>query len=240
MTETLSYSDQEIIDFLKLSGQISAVLEAIAARNVIIAAAKAEGLEVSDEELQQGADQIRLNNQLLQASDTFIWLQKQGLTEDDFEEMVRHTVLSLKLTEHLFANKVESIFAERQIDYTQVALYEVVLDDEDLALELYYAIKEGELSFHEMAKQYCADKELGRKGGYRGLVSRMELQAEVRAAVFASAPPQLLKPILSKQGVHLIHAEEIVQPKLTPILHQQISSELFLEWIKIKLSNGES
>jgi parvulin-like peptidyl-prolyl isomerase len=232
MTESLPYSEREIIDYLKLSGQIPAVLEGIATLNVIMTAVQKAGLEVSDEELQQGADQIRMNNQLLQASDTFLWLQKQGLTEDDFEEMVRRTILSLKLTEHLFAQKAEAIFAERQLDHMQVALYEVVLDDEDLALELYYAIKEGELTFSEMAKQYCTDKELGRKGGYRGLVKRAELQAEVRAAVFASAPPQLLKPVLSKQGIHIIQVEEIEQPQLTPILRQQILSELFLEWVK--------
>ncbi len=232
MTEALPYSDQDIIEYLRLSGQISAVMEGIVTRNTIMAAVKAAGLEVSDEELQQGADQIRLNNQLLQASDTLAWMQKQGLTVDDFEEMVRHTVLSIKLTQNLFANKVEAIFAERQVEYIQVALYEVVLDDEDLALELYYSIKEGELTFHEMAKQYCTDKELGRTGGYRGLLNRTELEAEVRGSVFASAPPQLLKPILSKKGHHLIQVEEIVQPKLTSSLHQQILSELYLEWIK--------
>jgi parvulin-like peptidyl-prolyl isomerase len=232
MTEALPYSDQDIIEYLRLSGQISAVMEGIVTRNTIMTAVKAAGLEVSDEELQQGADQIRLNNQLLQASDTLAWMQKQGLTADDFKEMVRHTVLSIKLTQNLFANKVEAIFAERQIEYIQVALYEVVLDDEDIALELYYSIKEGELTFHEMAKQYCTDKELGRRGGYRGLVKRTELKAEVRAAVFASAPPQLLKPVLSKQEIHLIQVEEIVQPQLTPILRQQILSELFLEWVK--------
>jgi parvulin-like peptidyl-prolyl isomerase len=232
MTEALPYSDQDIIEYLRLSGQISTVMEGIVTRNTIMTAVKAAGLEVSDEELQQGADQIRLNNQLLQASDTLAWMQKQGLTADDFEEMVRHTVLSIKLTQNLFANKVEAIFAERQIEYIQVALYEVVLDDEDIALELYYSIKEGELTFHEMAKQYCTDKELGRRGGYRGLVKRTELKAEVRAAVFASAPPQLLKPVLSKQEIHLIQVEEIVQPQLTPILRQQILSELFLEWVK--------
>jgi parvulin-like peptidyl-prolyl isomerase len=232
MTEALPYSNQEIINFLKLSGQIPAVLEGMATQNAIMAAIKTTGLEVSDEELQQGADQIRINNQLLQASDTVKWLQKQGLTEDDFEEMVRRTILSLRLTEHLFARKAEETFAERQIDYTEAAIYEVVLEDEDLALELYYALKEGELSFHEMAKQYITDTELARKGGYLGFKSRTDLQAEVRAAVFAATPPQLLKPIMSKKGTHIIQVEEIVKPQLTQALRQKILSELFLEWIK--------
>jgi parvulin-like peptidyl-prolyl isomerase len=232
MTEGLAYSEQEIVEYLKLSGQMSAVLDGINSFRAVINAIESAGLEASEEELQQSADQIRISNQLMQASDTINWLQKQGMTVDDFEEMVHYSVLSSKLIEHLFSSQVESIFAERHLEYTQVALYEVVLDDEDLAFELYYSLKEGEASFHKVAKQYCIDKELGRKGGYRGLVSRIELPAEVRAAVFSANSPQLLKPILSKQGWHLIQVEEIIQAQLTPALHQKILSELFLEWIK--------
>jgi len=36
-------------------------------------------------------------------------------------------------------------------------MYEVVLDDEDLAMELFYALQEGEISFPE-AYQYIQDK----------------------------------------------------------------------------------
>jgi parvulin-like peptidyl-prolyl isomerase len=231
MTETLPYSEQEIIHQLKLSGQIPSLLKSIAILDVVIAAARVEGIGVSEEELQLGANQIRLSSKLYQSSDTWEWLQQNGLTVDDFEEMIYQTVLSNKLAQHLFADKVGAVFAERRIDYTQVALYQVILDDEDLALELYYTINEGDLSFYEMAREHSLDKELGRKGGYLGLVNRMDLRPEVRSAVFGSFPPQLLKPILSKKGTHLIQLEEIVQPQLTPILHQQILSELFLEWI---------
>jgi hypothetical protein len=47
-------------------------------------------------------------------------------------------------------------------------MYEIVLDDEDLAMELFYGIQEGEMSFYEVAHQYIQDMELRRKGGYRG------------------------------------------------------------------------
>lgn len=237
MTETLPYSDREIIHQLKLSGQIPAVLESIAMRNAILSTAKSLGIEVSEEELQLGANQIRSSSQLNRSSDTWTWLQQNRLTLDDFEEMISQTVLSNKLALHLFSEKVEEIFPERQVDYLQAVLYEVILDDEDLALELYYAIEEGELSFYEMAKKYSSDRELGRKVGYRGLVNRMELEAEVRAVVFAATPPQLLKPILSKKGIHLIQLEEIVQPQLTPILYQQILSELFLDWLDLQVKS---
>jgi parvulin-like peptidyl-prolyl isomerase len=43
---------------------------------------------------------------------------------------------------------------------------------------------------------------------------RKELKPEISAAVFAAAPPQVLKPILSAKGLHLILVEEIIQPQL--------------------------
>jgi len=43
-----------------------------------------------------------------------------------------------------------TLFAEHQLDYTQVVMYEVVLDDEDLAMELFYSLQEGETSFPQL------------------------------------------------------------------------------------------
>jgi len=110
-------------------------------------------------------------------------------------------------------------------------MYEVVLDDEDLAMELFYAVQEGEMSFYEVAHQYIQDTELRRKGGYRGIVQRKELKPEISAAVFAATPPQVLKPIMTSSGVHLIFVEEIVEPELDNKLHYQILSDLFQEWL---------
>ena len=111
-------------------------------------------------------------------------------------------------------------------------MYEVILDDEDLAMELFYAIQEGEMSFYEVAHQYIQDTELRRKGGYRGIVSRKELKPEISAAVFAATPPQVLKPIVTSKGVHLILVEEIVEPQLDDKLRYQIFSDLFAGWLK--------
>jgi parvulin-like peptidyl-prolyl isomerase len=111
-------------------------------------------------------------------------------------------------------------------------MYEVVLDDEDLAIELFYGIQEGEMSFYEVAHQYIQDTELRRKGGYQGIVRRKELKPEISAAVFAAKPPQVLKPIVTSSGVNLILVEEIIQPELDDKLRSQIMFDLFSEWLK--------
>jgi parvulin-like peptidyl-prolyl isomerase len=62
-------------------------------------------------------------------------------------------------------------------------------------------------------------------------LSRKDLKSEISAAVFAATPPEVLKPIVTSKGVHLILLEEILQIELDNKLRYQIVSELFGEWV---------
>jgi parvulin-like peptidyl-prolyl isomerase len=240
MSELPLISPEEVFFQVKLSGQLPAMREAVANRKITLeAAAKAE-LEVTLEEIQVSADQFRKANNLGRAEDTLAWLQHRELTLEDFESMIHFSVLSTKLVEHLFADKVEAYFAAHQLEHTAVALYETVLEDEDIALELFYCIREGEMTFFEVAQQYIQDPELRRRGGYRGILERTELTAEISAAVFTCTPPQLLKPILTAHGVHLIHIDEIFQPELNEKVRSKIISLLFTEWLKQEIEQIQS
>jgi parvulin-like peptidyl-prolyl isomerase len=239
MSQAINITNEHILHQVKLSCQIPSIVEGIVSRKVIAAAASEAGIKVETEELQKAADNIRIMSKLKSADDTWAWLQKHGLSLDDFEEVIYNNVISGKLAQHLFADKVEPFFVEHQLDYAGVVMYEVVLDDEDLAIELFYGIQEGEMSFYEVAHQYIQDTELRRKGGYRGIVRRKDLKPEISSAVFAAAPPQVLKPIITSKGIHLIWVEELVQSKLDNKLHYQIISDLFSEWIKQAIERVE-
>jgi parvulin-like peptidyl-prolyl isomerase len=56
--------------------------------------------------------------------------------------------------------------------------------------------------------------------------------AEVSSAVFASTPPQLLSPIFTANGIHLIYVDEIIQPDLDKEMRSEIIYALFFEWLK--------
>ncbi|WYL95831.1 MAG: peptidylprolyl isomerase [Gloeotrichia echinulata IR180] len=232
MSQPITITNEEILHQIKVSCKIPEIVEQIVSRKVIIAAAEEAGITVEVEELQKAADQIRLANKLDSADDTWNWLEKHGLSIDDFEEIANISLMSGKLANHLFADKVEPYFFENQLDYVGVVMYEVVLDDEDLAIELFYAIKEGEMSFYDVAHKYIQDTELRRKGGYLGIVRRKDLKPEISAAVFTAKPPQVLKPIVTSKGVHLIFVEDIIEPELDNKLRNQIISDLLDGWIK--------
>lgn len=239
MSQAINISSEDILHQVKLSCQIPSVIEEIVTRKIIASAAADAGIKVEIEELQKAADNIRLMGKLKSADDTWVWLQKHGLSLDYFEELIYNNVISGKLAQHLFADKVEPFFVEHQLDYAGIVMYEVVLDDEDLAMELFYGIQEGEMSFYDVAHQYIQDTELRRSGGYRGIVPRKELKPEISAAVFAAKPPQVLKPIVTSKGVHLIFVEEIIQPELNNKVCYEILSNLFEGWLKQQIEQVE-
>lgn len=231
MSQVITITNEDILKQVKLSCKIPEIVEQIVSRQIITTSASEAGITVETEELQEAANKFRLMNKLISADETWTWLKKRGLSLDDFEEVVYYTAISGKLAAHSFADKIEPHFYEHQLDYSSAVIYEVVLDDEDLAMELFYAITEDEMSFYDVAQQYIQDVELRRKGGYRGMIRRKEMKPEVSAAVFAATPPQMLKPIVTSKGVHLIWVEEIIQPELDEKVRLEILSNLFAGWL---------
>lgn len=239
MSQVITITNEDIIEQVKLTCKIPEITEAITIRKFIENAVAEMGIKIETEELQKTADQLRLIYQLHSAEDTWGWLEKHNLSLDDFEKIAYTSLISGKLATYLFADKVEPWFFEHQLDYVGVVMYEVILDDEDIAIELFYAIKEGEMSFFDVAHKYIQDTELRRQGGYRGILRRKDLKPEVSTAVFAAKPPQLLKPILTSKGVHLIFVEQQIQPILDEKLRTIILSDLFSEWLKQQLKEFE-
>jgi parvulin-like peptidyl-prolyl isomerase len=239
MSKKITVSQTDIIQQIKRSCQIPTVIENILTRKIIESKAEEQGIQVETSELQQAAESWRLKNNLLSANATWFWLQKHSLSLDDFEELIYDTVIYSKLAQHLFAEKVEPFFVEHQLDYAEVVMSEVILDNEDLARELFYALIEGEISFPEVAQQYIQDKSLRYSGGYLGTLRRTDLKPEISAAVFAAIPPQFLKPIVTSKGCHLILVEEVIQPQLNDALRYKILSDFFSNWLKQQIEQFE-
>lgn len=238
MSTLLTISPEDIIHSIKLSCQIPGVVEAIASQKIIADTALEAGIKVAEQELQQQGDRLRFARKLVKAADTLAWLKKHHLSVDDFEELVHKDILANKLANHLFADKVEAFFYQNQLNYVAAVTYEIIFDDRDLALELFYALQEGEVSFQEIAREYILNPEIRRAGGYQGIRRRGEFRPEIGAAVFAATPPEILKPIATPLGVYLILVEEIIQPELDE-LRQTIITELFSDWLKQQIEKME-
>jgi parvulin-like peptidyl-prolyl isomerase len=239
MQKIIDVTPQEIIHHLKMSCMIPEVTDKIIIHQIVLDKAKKIGIKPDISVVQKTADAIRVASNLITADDTFAWLERNWLSAEDFEQFVLLSLFTSELANNLFVDKVEKYFFENQLNYMEIIMYEVVLDDQDLAMELFYAVREGEISFFDVAHKYIQDPELRRHGGYQGIFSRKDLKPEIAAAVFAATPPEIIKPIVTSLGIHLIFVEEIARPQLNEQLSQQICFDLFNEWISQESSRWE-
>ncbi|MEO0969487.1 MAG: peptidylprolyl isomerase [Cyanobacteria bacterium J06639_18] len=236
MQDSLLISNHDAIHYIKISCQLPGVIEAIASEKIMTQTAQKLGIKVEEAQIQQEGDRFRAAKKLVKAQDTWIWLQNHHLSVDNFEELIYKKILSQKLATHLFEDKVESFFFQNKLDYLAAVTYEIILDDKDLALELFYALQEGETTFIDITREYISNPDIRRTGGYQGIRRRIDFRPEIASAVFAAKPPQAIKPITTNQGVSLIWVEEIIQPELDDKLRQQIIIELFNNWLKKEIS----
>jgi parvulin-like peptidyl-prolyl isomerase len=232
MDKKIDITAADIVKRVKLSGKMPETLEKIIIREIIVSNCDRIGIQIKSQELQKAADEFRLERKLQKATATWNWLKESYLFLDDFQELIYLNLLSNKLCERLFFEKIEPYFEKHQKEYESAVLSEIVLEDLDLASKLFERIKTGELIFFDVASQWIQEPELRRKGGYLGKLEYKDLQPEIAAAVFTATPPQVLSPIVSSKGVHLIKVEEIIKPQLNEALRNKISSDLFSQWLK--------
>lgn len=229
-------SNQDLLHQIKITGKIPELLHGIFQQRVLEISAKELNLEISEEEIQTGADQFRVANRLETVAATQQWLDDRLLSMEDFEWLIRTNLLAPKIAQKMFFDHTAPYFYQHVLDYASAVIYEIVVDDENLAFELFHAIQEGDMTFGEAAKSYGQDPESQRRGGYVGTVMRQNMIPEVSAAVFASKSPEVLEPIVVGSQVHLILAEEVVKPALTSELQEQIMWQLFQGWLEEQIS----
>lgn len=232
MHKLITISSAEMLHNLKISCQIPTLANNIAVQKIIAHTAQEVGIKINEVELQAEGDKLRLEKNLMKAEDTWTWLEKHHLSIKEFEELVYNNVLWRKLANHLFSTQVEKFFYEHKLDYLAAAIYQVIFDNKDIALEIFYSLIEEEITFPEIARVYIEEPELRRIYGYQGIQHRKDLRPEIAAAVFAAKPPQIIKPITTSKGVYLIWVEEIIQPQLDEQLREKIITELFSDWLK--------
>ncbi len=227
----ITVATSDLIQQLKVSLSIPKITRAIQRRQIIFSSAKAAGLSVESEMLQKAADRFRLEYNLLGAEQTWNWLNRHQLSLEELELRLQEEILAQQLMEHLFADRVESTFAQQYLEHCKVALYEIVLDNSDFAMELFYALQAKEVTFATLARDYAATSSLRRRGGYLGRRRRAELPPEIAAAAFAAEPPQLLRPVQRLGRSHLIFVERRDEPTLDESWRGKIMEQLFEAWM---------
>ncbi|MBD2363936.1 peptidylprolyl isomerase [Anabaena minutissima FACHB-250] len=228
---------EEVVNALKKEMNLKDIHQKILFNKVIWQVAEERGVTVTAAEIEAEANRQRREKHLEKAADTMAWLQDELVTTNDWEMGICDRLLSQKLANILFAEEAEAFFHKNQLEFEQVILYQIIVDSEKLAQEIYYQIEDREISFYEAAHLYDIDILRKQKCGYEGNLYRFNLPKDIAAVVFRSQPQQLIGPLKTEYGYHLLIVAEFLPAELTGEKYQEILNNMFQKWLLVELNN---
>lgn len=231
-SEQFSLSLFELLAHWKSRGALNRLLQQTIEEQIILTSAKQQGLQASDQELQEAADSFRQQNHLQQAAEMQSWLEARQLSVQDFEQGLELTILRVKLAEKVIGEQIDRFFAENQSRFEHAQVSQIVVEREGMAEELLSQIQEDGKDFAVLARKHSEDDNSRLAGGYLGAMPRDALNSsEIEAAVFGAKPGTVLGPFKTAQGFHLIHVAEIIPAQLNDRTRDAIREHLFEQWL---------
>ncbi|GAA6615060.1 peptidylprolyl isomerase [Scytonema sp. NUACC26] len=232
-----SINYREIITYLQKNFQLKEICQNIIYQKIIQNTALEQGLIVTPEEIQSEITHLQREQQLETDTDLIVWLEEQVLTVDDWKAGIRDRLLQQKLAALLFSHNIEVYFIQHQPDFDKVLLYQLIVPYEQLANELFYQISEQEITFYEAAHLYDIDERRRECCGCEGKIYRYKLSSEITDVVFNASIGELIGPVSTERGSHLLMVEEFIPSTLTSAIRQEILQQMFVQWIEGQLNS---
>lgn len=187
----------EFLRTLKLNGQFEGLIEQVVRDRLTVYAAKRQGLQVSEAEIQERADQFRRVRGLHRASDTNTYLDAMQITLDEFEAFVIDGLYQEKMMAQVCSDQAaQAYFNLNSPRFDSIEVSHIVLDAEGKAKEMMSVLADDPDSFAEMAREHSIS-DTREQGGTIGKVLRGSLRTDVEAKVFNAGVGDLLGPFAS-------------------------------------------
>jgi parvulin-like peptidyl-prolyl isomerase len=228
----VSISLGDWLTHLKWRGRLLPLLREVALERLVAQQATQAGLAVTGAEQQAAADAFRHRQGLFSAADTRAWLARQGLTGEDFARSLEADLLAEKLKDHLTRDRIAGHFTTHRDRYDRARLRQLVAPREDLAREMLSQFRDEDRDFSDLARELAA---VGVRGGEVRSVFRQDLPPALAEAAFAARPGDVVGPVATPEGFHLLLVEEIIPASLDPDAAARIRQELLDAWLAERL-----
>jgi peptidylprolyl isomerase len=187
----------EFVRSLKLTGQFEALLEQFVRDRLAALGARKAGIQLSDAEIQERADQFRRVRGLHRASDTNKYLDAMRISAEEFEAFITDGLYQEKMLRKVCGDPgVQGYFKLNSPKFDSIEVSHIVLDSEAKAKEMIAVLREDPDSFDEMAREHSI-ADTREQGGLIGKMLRGSLRSDVEAKVFNAAAGDLLGPFAS-------------------------------------------
>jgi parvulin-like peptidyl-prolyl isomerase len=238
LPEISPLTNEEIIAYLRRSHKIAEIAALAEHDAMILALCEQHGITASEEELQAAGDEFRREHKLLGASATLAWFSQHRITVQDWAEGIRVALLEKELKNHLFGASVDGHYLSSRKEYRRIALSQILVDDLTEALKIVSRLQEDKAAFCALALEYSKGKQSKEKGGFAGIHFLSRLMPEVAQAITEANEGDVIGPIQTGLGYHIIKIEKWFPAQLSEDVREEILESLFQAWLREKSNSA--
>lgn len=228
--------DKDTIENLKQQA-----FETLVLKQLVNQEAASRGLELSDEELENGLSNFKDSAFGNQADNYEKFLQELGIKEGELREEIGDQMLSRKLQQEICVDitvseeELKSFYEENLESFKEtggIHISHILVDTEEEARDILAKISDGE-DFSELAQEYSTCPS-GKQGGYLQVVNEdSSLVPEFKEAALKLKPGEITQqPVKSSFGYHIIKAGEREESRTIPFEEAKSQIKLYLKNIK--------
>jgi hypothetical protein len=224
--------DADILNCLRRNFKLAEITALARKDAVVLANCEKLGITVSDEEWQIAGDEFRTEHQLWGIPQTMAWLEQQQITVDEWSQAIKVSLLEKKLKEHLCGATVDSTYISNRDNYRRVALSQILVVDLATANKVVKMLREETASFCAVALEYSKGKLSHENGGFLGVRYMVELVPEVATAISNAEVGEIIGPVESKLGYHILKVDKWFPTELNQAVREQVMEALFKIWLQ--------
>ncbi|MBE9037076.1 peptidylprolyl isomerase [aff. Roholtiella sp. LEGE 12411] len=229
--------DEDILAYLRHSCKIAEIAAAAERNNLALKLCEQLDIKVTDEELQIAGDAFRQENKLLGASETLAWLAQQRISVEDWSQIIRISLLTQKLKEHLFGAVLDDHYINNRDSYKRVALSQILVRDLTEAMKITKVLRDEKGSFCTLALEYSKGKQSRENGAFVGVRFLTELLPQITNAIADTKVGELVGPIQTQLGYHILRVEKWFPSDLSEV-REQILEFLFKNWLEERIASA--
>ncbi|MDX1658736.1 MAG: peptidylprolyl isomerase [Nitriliruptorales bacterium] len=189
------------------------ILSQLVVLRIVDQEAEARGITVSEQEVQEAWDEqlaLQGGEEALRQA-----IADAGLTEQEARDQIAIGVKLTKLQELLSGSgevtedEVRELYEQRSDQWEQADVSHILVETREEAEQIIDEI-EGGASFEEIAEERSQDPGSAARGGNLGSFPRGRYVEEFDQAVWAAEPGEIIGPVETQFGFHVIRVNEFV------------------------------
>lgn len=205
------------------------------------------GVEITDEDLEQQRERVVEQVGGEEAFEDLV--EESNLTEDDVEAQLRDFALQEAVTDELVAEvdvDEDELREAYEQNYGTAQARHILVETEEAAQQVLGRLEAGE-DFGELAREVSTDPSAEQNAGDLGEFRRGQMDADFSAAVFAADEGEIVGPVQTQFGFHVIEVVEVDEGPPLEEVEDEIRDQLlsgdreqqFDEWLSEQAAEAE-